>query len=142
MLSSSITELQNYTFTNEPPFDVLGIPECSYQVQPQMMLYLPPINKTQITSFIKRFVIQSRGSWNQSCHCKPTARVMYYGDLNTAHLNCRNIWLLLVHNSSHDLTNIILNRHSSHDKNNGLKFNYSVHQSRTYNLSQRIKSST
>ena len=53
----SVSELQNYTFTNDPPFDILGIPECSYQVQPQMMLYLPPLNKTQMTSFIKRFTI-------------------------------------------------------------------------------------
>lgn len=34
-------ELNNVTFTNEPPFDVLGVPECSAGVQPKMMLYLP-----------------------------------------------------------------------------------------------------
>ncbi len=29
----TLSELHNYTFTNDPPFDVLGIPECGQQVQ-------------------------------------------------------------------------------------------------------------
>ncbi|TRY70305.1 hypothetical protein TCAL_02452 [Tigriopus californicus] len=37
----SCPELNNLTFTNQPPFDVLGVPECSAGVQPKMMLYLP-----------------------------------------------------------------------------------------------------
>ena len=46
--SGIFSELQNFTFTNDPPFDVLGIPECGHQVQPMMTLYLPQINATQI----------------------------------------------------------------------------------------------
>lgn len=31
----------NVTFTNDPPFDVLGVPECGDSVQPKLVLYLP-----------------------------------------------------------------------------------------------------
>ena len=34
-------ELGNATFTNAPPFDVLGVPECGDAVQPELVLYLP-----------------------------------------------------------------------------------------------------
>ena len=34
-------ELSNVTFTNAPPFDVLGVPECGDAVQPELVLYLP-----------------------------------------------------------------------------------------------------
>ena len=34
-------ELSNATFTNAPPFDVLGVPECGDAVQPELVLYLP-----------------------------------------------------------------------------------------------------
>jgi len=30
------------TFTNAPPFDILGLPECASGVKPKMELYLPP----------------------------------------------------------------------------------------------------
>ena len=29
-------ELNNVTFTNAPPFDILGIPECVERIQPKM----------------------------------------------------------------------------------------------------------
>lgn len=34
-------ELSNKTFTNDPPFNILGIPECAEYVRPKMKLYLP-----------------------------------------------------------------------------------------------------
>jgi len=34
-------DLGNITFTNAPPFNVLGVPECGDAVQPKMELYLP-----------------------------------------------------------------------------------------------------
>lgn len=37
-------ELRNATFTNAPPFDVLGVPECGEAVQPELVLYLPKNN--------------------------------------------------------------------------------------------------
>lgn len=40
-------ELNNFTFTNEPPFDILGNPECGNKVEPEMMLYLYDTNHTQ-----------------------------------------------------------------------------------------------
>lgn len=43
-LTITCPELGNYTFTNRPPFDVLGIPECEDKVQPQMRLYLPAVS--------------------------------------------------------------------------------------------------
>ena len=32
------------TFTNAPPFNVLGVPECGDAVRPQLVLYLPKNN--------------------------------------------------------------------------------------------------
>ena len=49
-LTITCPELQNTTFTNDPPFDVLGIPECGKHVEPQIVLYLPQVpggNQTQ-----------------------------------------------------------------------------------------------
>ena len=37
-------ELSNATFTNAPPFDVLGVPECGDAVRPELVLYLPKNN--------------------------------------------------------------------------------------------------
>lgn len=39
-------ELRNATFTNAPPFDVLGVPECGEAVQPELVLYLPKNNSS------------------------------------------------------------------------------------------------
>ncbi len=38
----------NVTFTNEPPFNVLGLPECASGVRPKMELYLPTGEKCLI----------------------------------------------------------------------------------------------
>ena len=40
-------ELNNVTFTNEPPFDVLGLPQCGNKIEPQLILYLNDPNKTE-----------------------------------------------------------------------------------------------
>ena len=41
-------EIQNYTFTNEEPFDILGLPECGFSVElPELKLYLDDENKTE-----------------------------------------------------------------------------------------------
>ena len=34
-LSITCPEIGNFTFTNQPPFDVLGIPQCGNKVQPE-----------------------------------------------------------------------------------------------------------
>jgi hypothetical protein len=36
-----LSELYNYTFTNDPPFDVLGIPECGQQVENLIKTFFP-----------------------------------------------------------------------------------------------------
>ena len=40
----------NVTFTNEPPFDILGIPGCGDKVQPELMIYYPygEVDKCQL----------------------------------------------------------------------------------------------
>ena len=43
-LSVTCAELSNVTFTNAPPFNVLGVPECGDAVRPQLVLYLPKNN--------------------------------------------------------------------------------------------------
>ena len=44
-------ELDNITFTNNAPFDHLGVPQCNSKVLPEMVLYLPGIDKqTNFTS--------------------------------------------------------------------------------------------
>ena len=43
-LSITCAELSNVTFTNAPPFNVLGVPECGDAVRPQLVLYLPKNN--------------------------------------------------------------------------------------------------
>lgn len=40
-------ELNNVTFTNEPPFDIIGIPQCWNKVEPELRLYLNDANKTE-----------------------------------------------------------------------------------------------
>ena len=40
-------ELQNHTFTNEKPFDVLGLPKCGDIINIEMKLYLDDTNSTQ-----------------------------------------------------------------------------------------------
>ncbi len=40
-LKIQLSELHNYTFTNDPPFDVLGIPECGQQVENQIKTFFP-----------------------------------------------------------------------------------------------------
>ena len=40
-------ELNNATFTNDPPFDILGLPECGDKIEPELKLYLNDANKTQ-----------------------------------------------------------------------------------------------
>ena len=42
-------ELNNFTFTNEAPFDILGLPQCADKIQPQLILYLNDPNKTECT---------------------------------------------------------------------------------------------
>ena len=43
-MNITCAELSNVTFTNAPPFDVLGVPECGDAVRPQLVLYLPKDN--------------------------------------------------------------------------------------------------
>ena len=40
-------DLNNHTFTNEPPFDILGLPQCGDKIAPQLKLYLDDDNKTE-----------------------------------------------------------------------------------------------
>lgn len=40
-------ELNNVTFTNQPPFDILGIPQCWNKIEPELRLYLNDANKTE-----------------------------------------------------------------------------------------------
>jgi hypothetical protein len=46
LINITCPELNNFTFTNEAPWDILGIPECANKVQPELMLYLDDANKT------------------------------------------------------------------------------------------------
>lgn len=56
-------ELNNVTFTNEPPFDVLGLPQCGNKIEPQLILYLNDANKTECTLSLNNLPN------NQTDHC-------------------------------------------------------------------------
>ena len=45
--SNTCPELNNYTFTNEPPFQFLGVPNCFVEIEPELKLYVNDENKTQ-----------------------------------------------------------------------------------------------
>ena len=48
MVNITCPELKNHTFTNEAPFDILGLPECGFSVElPELKLYLDDENKTE-----------------------------------------------------------------------------------------------
>ena len=49
-LTITCPELQNTTFTNDPPFEVLGIPECAGYVKPKLVLFLPATNKVNASN--------------------------------------------------------------------------------------------
>ena len=40
-------ELGNFTFSNEAPFDILGLPQCGDKVEPELRLYMDDANKTE-----------------------------------------------------------------------------------------------
>ena len=46
-LNVTCPELNNFTFTNEAPFDILGLPQCGNKIEPELRLFLNDANKTQ-----------------------------------------------------------------------------------------------
>ena len=47
LVNVTCPELNNFTFTNEIPFDILGLPECGDRIEPELELFLNDENKTQ-----------------------------------------------------------------------------------------------
>ena len=47
IVSKTCPELNNVTFTNAPPFNVLGLPQCWDDIEPKLVLYLNDADKTE-----------------------------------------------------------------------------------------------
>ena len=55
-LSITCPEIGNHTFTNDPPFDVLGVPKCGDKVKPEIRY---DNYNTKTTNWMRRIYVDS-----------------------------------------------------------------------------------